>query len=104
VRALLLLLVVGLAVVACGDASSSRLVTSDVAPRDADGCVAPETRPKRAPRTWLVRDGDSLRRIARKVYGDENLWKAIADANPGKVGRDDSVRAGVVLTIPYDGI
>jgi nucleoid-associated protein YgaU len=105
VRAFLLVLCAA-AVAACGDASSSSgpLVSADAPARAGDGCVAPEAGPKRVPRTWLVRDGDSLRRIARKCYGDEKLWKAIADANPGKIGREDSVRAGVELTIPYDGL
>ena len=100
----ILLLVVGIGVAACGDGSSSRLVSADAVSHDADGCVAPDAPSKRAPRTWLVREGDSLRRIARKCYGDEKLWKAIADANPGKIGREDSVQIGVELTIPFDGI
>jgi nucleoid-associated protein YgaU len=103
VRALLLVLV-GTLAAACGDGSSARLVSADAVPRDADGCVAPEPKVKRAAKTWTVREGDSLRRIARKCYGDENLWKAIAAANPGKIGREDSVQIGAELTIPYDGI
>ena len=30
---------------------------------------------------YTVRDGDSLRSIARNVWGDESLWYIIADAN-----------------------
>jgi len=103
VRALFLV-IVGIGVAACGEGSSSSLVSADAPGHDADGCVAPEGKPKRAPKTWLVREGDSLRRIARKCYGDENLWKAIADANPGKIGREDSVQVGAELTIPYEGL
>jgi nucleoid-associated protein YgaU len=103
VRALFLVLV-AICAAACGDGSSSRLVSADAPGLGADGCVAPDGKPKRAPKTWTVREGDSLRRIARKCYGDENLWKAIADANPGKIGREDSVQIGAELTIPYDGI
>jgi len=95
---------VAICAAACGDGSSSPIVSSDAPSRDADGCVAPEAKEKRAPKTWLVREGDSLRRIARKCYGDENLWKSIADANPGKIGRGDSVQVGAELTIPYDGL
>jgi nucleoid-associated protein YgaU len=51
-----------------------------------------------------VRPGDSLRRIARSTYGDENLWKAIRDANPGKVGRDGTIAVGAVLAVPFDGL
>lgn len=89
---------------ACGDDSSSRLVSADAVGRAGDGCVAPDPRAPKTAKTWLVREGDSLRRIARKVYGDEKLWKAIRDANPGKVGRDGTVAAGIELAIPFDGI
>ena len=100
----MLLALVAFSVAACGDGSSARLVSADAVPPDADGCVAPDARAKQAPRTWLVREGDSLRRIARRCYGDEKLWKSIAAANPGKIGREDSVQIGVELTIPFDGL
>jgi nucleoid-associated protein YgaU len=100
----LLLLCIAFGAAACGDASSSRLVSADVADRADGGCVAREPRAGKAPRTWLVRDGDSLRRIARKVYGDEKLWKAIRAANVGKIARDGSVAPGTSLTIPFDGV
>ena len=58
----------------------------------------------KAPRLWTVHEGDSLRRIAKRVYGDENLWKAIRDANADKVGAGDVIAPGIELTIPYDGI
>jgi nucleoid-associated protein YgaU len=69
---------------------------------DAESCVSDDASP--APRTWTVKKGESLRRIAQRVYGDENLWKALRDANPGRVGKDGDVRAGVELVVPYDGI
>ena len=75
---------------------------SDMAPGEAEGCVVVEASSR--PRTWTVHEGDSLRRIAQRVYGNESLWKAIRDANPGKVGTDDAISAGSVLVIPRDGI
>ena len=80
-----------------GELSVSSLKTRGVAGCVVDGGAKPV-------RTWRVREGDSLRRIAKRVYGDEALWKAIRDANPGKVGPDGAVRAGVELSIPFDGI
>lgn len=99
-----LVLIVALASAACGDASSKRLVSADVTTSPGDGCVVDEARPAKAPRTWMVREGDSLRRIAKKVYGDENLWKALRDANPGKVGEGDVITPGTDLVIPFSGI
>ena len=89
---------------ACGDDGPSTLVRSDVATEDADGCVLVEADAAARPRTWTVREGESLRRIAQRVYGNESLWKAIRDANPDKVADGDVIAPGTELTIPYDGI
>ena len=92
----------GFALCACGDSNSSTIVRSDVAGQDQDGCVVVEAGSR--PRTWTVHEGDSLRRIAQRVYGNETLWKAIRDANPDKVSTGDVIAPGTELTIPYDGI
>jgi nucleoid-associated protein YgaU len=99
-----LLAVLGFALSACDDSDKSTIVRSDVAGEDADGCVVVEAGASSRPRTWTVREGDSLRRIAQRVYGNEALWKAIRDANPGKVAAGDVIAPGTELTIPYDGI
>ncbi len=44
--------------------------------------------------------GESLSKIARRYYGEDNYWRAIALANPGKVSADGQVNSGVVLQIP----
>ncbi len=109
------LLVLASALCACGDDASRPLVSADApcsrpaapssraatSPARDDGCVVETSRPAK---TWTVRSGDSLRKIARQVYGDENLWKAIRDANPEKTAADGKIAVGAVLTIPYDGI
>lgn len=51
-------------------------------------------------RSYEVRQGDSLSRIAESVYGDPTLWPRIRDANPGKVRNGERVRVGEVLVIP----
>lgn len=99
-----LLAAVSLIAAACGDGSTARLVSADLTDGGDPGCVVTDGRDPRAPSTWTVRDGDSLRRIARKVYGDEKLWKAIRDANPGKIGRDGVIVPGTELLVPRDGI
>ena len=53
--------------------------------------------------TYVVQRGDTLQRIARKLYGDAKRWRDIAAANPGlKKGR---LTPGALLTIPprHDG-
>jgi len=101
---LVLLAAFGFALSACGDDGSSTLTRSDVATDEADGCVVVESGAAARPRTWTVREGESLRRIAQRVYGNESLWKAIRDANPDKVAEGDVIAPGTELTIPYDGI
>ncbi len=52
----------------------------------------------RAQMTYIVQDGDDLRRIAEKVYGDTKYWSVIQAANP--VRNWDHLEAGQYLTIP----
>ncbi|MGI6496231.1 MAG: LysM peptidoglycan-binding domain-containing protein [Kiritimatiellia bacterium] len=50
-------------------------------------------------RTYIVKQGDSLSRIAEKVYGDAKLWSRIKNANLDVV-KDDRVQVGTELIIP----
>ncbi len=52
------------------------------------------------PRTYTVRPGDTLSRIAQKVYGDGTEWRIIQDANRGTLNGSVNVRIGQVLVIP----
>ncbi len=51
-------------------------------------------------RTYVVQPGDSVYRIAERVYGDAEQWKKIRDANKDRLGPGNQVRAGQVLVIP----
>lgn len=46
-----------------------------------------------------VEEGETLYAIAKKEYGDGNLWKELAKYNASRV-KGESVRAGVTLKIP----
>lgn len=46
-----------------------------------------------------VQANESLYKIADRYYGDGNQWRRIAEANPGRVGENGSVREGVTLRI-----
>lgn len=56
--------------------------------------------PKAAERTYTVAAGDSLSKIAKKMYGDANQWKKIFEANKDKVKNPDLIHPGQVLRIP----
>jgi len=49
---------------------------------------------------YTVLPGDTLSRIAGKVYGDSGKWKPIFEANKSVLGRPENVRVGQKLRIP----
>ncbi|MBP2646676.1 MAG: peptidoglycan-binding protein [Gemmatimonadetes bacterium] len=53
-----------------------------------------------APRTYEVKKGDSLSKIAKHVYGDASKWRKIFEANGDKIKDPDKIYPGQVLTIP----
>lgn len=55
---------------------------------------------ERAPRTYVVRDGDTLASISRKFYKSSGKWKKIRDANRNTVDDPGKLKAGQTLTIP----
>ncbi len=61
---------------------------------------APAPAPPPAPKTYRVKRGDSLSKIASAVYGDGRRWRKIYDANRSILRGPDHVRIGQILTIP----
>jgi nucleoid-associated protein YgaU len=55
---------------------------------------------KRGSHTYTVKAGDTLSGIAKRVYGDANQWKKIADANKDKIHNKNRITVGMVLAIP----
>jgi nucleoid-associated protein YgaU len=51
-------------------------------------------------RTYTVVAGDSLSKIAKKIYGDGNRWKEIWEANKDAVKNPDLIHPGQQLKIP----
>lgn len=58
-----------------------------------------ETRPP-AVRTYRVQAGDTLAKIARDVYGDENRWRDLYEANRTRLPNSNVVPVGTLLVIP----
>ncbi|KKL51165.1 hypothetical protein LCGC14_2298240 [marine sediment metagenome] len=57
--------------------------------------------PKPEPRTYTVKGGDNLWKIASRFYGDGRQWQRIYDANVDVIGPDpDLIQPGQVLMIP----
>ena len=50
---------------------------------------------------YTVQSGDSLSKIAKKLYGDANSWHKLYEANKDKIGDNpDLIRLGQRLTVP----
>src|SRR2546423_5114115 len=67
--------------------------------------LQPETKtadkkPGAGPRTYVVREGDTLALIARKFYKSTGRWKKIRDANKNVIDDPAKLKPGTTLTIP----
>lgn len=51
---------------------------------------------------YKVKSNDSLRKIAKKYYGDESKWLVIFTANQNKIHDRNSLRIGTELIIPEE--
>jgi nucleoid-associated protein YgaU len=51
-------------------------------------------------RTYTVAAGDSLSKIAKRVYGNATLWRRIFEANKDRIENPDLIYPGQVLRIP----
>jgi nucleoid-associated protein YgaU len=63
------------------------------APSAAQSPAAPVTA-----QTYTVRRGDTLRAIAKRLYGDEKRWRDIAAANPALNRK--KLRQGQIINLP----
>ena len=51
-------------------------------------------------RIYVVVSGDSLSKIAKREYGDANMWPRIFEANRDLIKNPDLIHPGQKLTIP----
>jgi len=51
-------------------------------------------------RTYVVVNGDSLSKIAKREYGDANKWRTIYEANKELINDPDLIYPGQELKIP----
>jgi LysM repeat protein len=59
-----------------------------------------ETKPKQTS-SYTVQKGDTLSLIAKKVYGNANLWNKIYEANKKLIGKNpNAIQIGMKLVIP----
>jgi nucleoid-associated protein YgaU len=59
-----------------------------------------QARPGGEARTYTVKAGDSLSKIAKEVLGDASAYPKIFDANRDQLSDPDKIQPGQVLKIP----
>jgi len=86
-------------------ATVKTIVTEPPPPRPAPAVTQavvqaqPAPAPK-APRTYQVRPGDTMMRIAGSVYGDTSQWRKIYEANRDQMKHETDIKVGQTLVIP----
>jgi nucleoid-associated protein YgaU len=58
------------------------------------------TAPAPAGQRYTVVKGDSLSKIAKRVYGDAQQWRKIYEANRDQIKNPDLIYPGQTFTIP----
>jgi nucleoid-associated protein YgaU len=56
--------------------------------------------PPAADRVYVVKDGDSLSKISKEVYGESKWSSLIFEANKDQLAREDAIKPGQHLKIP----
>jgi LysM repeat protein len=81
------------------DPTAADIVTTD-ARYLIDHCPSAGQAPGRAPRTYKVKRGDSLYKIAETRLGDGNRWPEIFVLNRAQIRHRDRITPGRVFTLP----
>ena len=58
------------------------------------------TAPADQGQSYTVQSGDSLSKIAKRIYGDANQWRRIFEANRDQIENPDLIHPGQVFRIP----
>ncbi len=77
---------------------ASPIASLSVSVAPASSAVVPS--PSEPPRRYFVRSGDTLAKIAGRLYGDESLWPLILEANRDQVDDPQLLTTGTGLWIP----
>jgi nucleoid-associated protein YgaU len=62
--------------------------------------IEPLRTPTESAATYTVKSGDNLYKIAKKLYGNGEKWRTLADANKDKISKNGNLKVGAVLKVP----
>lgn len=83
-----------------GHTSVGRDDVKKVEPHDSGIVSGASSQLTSAAESYTVVKGDSLSKIAKRVYGKASMWKQIFEANRDKIENADLIYPGQVLRIP----
>lgn len=69
-------------------------------PQPETKTAGPDKKAGTTPRTYVVREGDTLASISRKFYKSSGRWKKIREANKNVIDDPAKLKPGLTLTIP----
>jgi nucleoid-associated protein YgaU len=81
-----------------GDTRKPKADFSDV--QSGSSSTAPPAQAPAGGRTYTVKSGDSLSKIAKRLYGDAQQWRKIYDANKDQISDPDLIEPGQTFRIP----
>ena len=79
---------------------NNSLAVNDLRKEITDNEPLKSTPATQSKRTYTVKSGDSLMKIAKKIYGDENKYKIIYSANRKTLKKINKLKVGQILIIP----
>lgn len=78
------------------------IVLSTRADKPIQSAPAPEQAVVKSPRTYTVREGDSLEKIAEQVYGRRDRWILLYKANNAALSDGKPLKPGMTLQVPAE--
>jgi len=85
---------------ASGSSSTSSSASTGGKPDFSDVTGGSSSTASTGEKTYIVKSGDNLSKIAKQFYGDPGKWKKIHAANADKIPNPDLIHPGLKLTIP----
>lgn len=74
-------------------------IVADIQVTGGSAAAAPAAAPETAPKTYTVKPGDTLSKIAKMTLGDANAYMRIFELNKDQLKNPDEIKPGQVLKI-----
>lgn len=101
ILALAALVAIAAAMTLTGSEAGARAPAAPAATTRNLGAAPATSHPSlRAARNYVIQQGDTLRTLARRFYGDEGLWPVLFEANHKRLSAPEDLRIGTEIIVP----